>query len=93
MFALTTMADAAPSVGLQAASLLNPTQHVYLIVMTGHFVDAHAFIAPGQPAPSGTTITFTVDPKTQGIRDFGLSNASPDTSSVAMSAVYFLPLP
>lgn len=83
-YALTTARDAAPAMGLAPndPSLQAPDRMVYLVVMTGYFVDASAFVPPGQPNPRGTTLTFAVDPATRLVTDFGLTNAPVDTSLV-----------
>lgn len=82
-YALTTYGDAAPAVGLVASNLSNATQAMYLVVLTGNFTWVNASRPPSVIAPpTGTTIAFTVNPRTHGIQDFGLSKGSVDTSAV-----------
>ena len=87
-YALTTEGGAASAVGLVASNLSNATQAMYLVVLTGTFTWVNAPVPPGQPAPTGTTIAFTVDAQTHAIQDFGLFNGGVDTSAVGSMASF-----
>jgi hypothetical protein len=80
-WALTTERAAAPLVGLTSATAPDNAPE-YVVVMIGHFVDNNAFMPSGASAPRGTCVTFTVDPSSHVIRDFGIAPRPLDTSSV-----------
>jgi hypothetical protein len=91
-YALTNEGTASSAVGLNSAYVSNPSQAVYLVVLTGSFTDENARVPVGQPAPTGTAITFTADANTQDIQDFGLLKSAPDTAAVgAMNALTLNP--
>ena len=82
VYALTTYAKAGPSLGGTAKDLgRDPDQQVYLIVMTGHFVNTHSF-SPNGGDQKGSTLVFGVDPVTHYINDLGLTNAAATTVTV-----------
>ena len=81
-YALTTYGDAAPAVGLVASNLSDATKAMYLVVLTGNFTWVNASRPSNAVAPpKGTTVTFTVNPETHLIQDFGISNGV-DASAV-----------
>ncbi len=80
-WALTRERAAAPLVGLTPATAPN-NDPVYVVVMTGHFVDYTVSVPPGASAPRGTCVAFTVDATSHEIRDYGLGPRLVDTSSV-----------
>lgn len=61
---------------LVAGDHVHTNPEVYLVVLHGHFSDPGARVPPGAPIPTGTQINFTIDPVTQQILDFGISNQS-----------------
>ena len=81
LWVLTTERAAAPLVGLTSATAPDNAPE-YVVVMIGHFVDNNAFMPSGASAPRGTCLTFTVDPSSHVIRDFGIVPHPLDTSSV-----------
>ncbi len=90
VYALTTYAKAGPSLGGTAKDLgRDPAQQVYLIVMTGHFVNTRSF-SPNGDDQKGSTLVFGVDPVTHYINDLGLLNAAATTVTVEhMSPLVF----
>jgi hypothetical protein len=91
VWALTTYAEAGPSLGGTAEDLgRDPGQQVYLVVMTGHFVNTHSFSPANIPDSECSTLVFGVDPVTHYIDDFGLGNAAADGVTVEhMSPLVF----
>jgi len=92
VYALTTYAEAGPSLGGTAKDLgRNPDQQVYLIVMTGHFVNTRSFSPNANGGDqNGSTLVFGVDPVTHYINDLGLTNAAATTVTVEhMSPLVF----
>jgi hypothetical protein len=51
---------------------------VYLVTMSGHFTAYDAPVLANTPLPTGTVLTFTVDPATGEVRDLGLNSSRPD---------------
>ena len=83
VWALTTYTKAGPSLGGTAKDLgRDPDQQVYLVVMTGDFVNTHSFGPANVPDSKCSTLVFGVDPVTHYIDDFGLGNV--DASSVTV---------
>lgn len=79
VWALTTYAKAGPSLGGTAKDLgRDPDQQVYLVVMTGHFVNRASF-SPNGGDQKGSTLVFGVDPVTHYVNDFGLGNVAADS--------------
>jgi hypothetical protein len=63
---------------------------MYLVVLKGNFTDVHARVPAGQPAPTGTTITFTLDSQTHVVHDFGIFNGEADTTAVGQMTPFSL---
>ena len=74
MYCRTTEGAAGPAVGLATKDVPDPHRPVYLVVLVGHFVDTKSFSPTNSYTPTATTITFTADPRTHGVLDFGLTN-------------------
>ena len=72
---LTDADTAAPAVGLASG---DPDVREFLVVMQGHFVARDPSVPAGQPLPRGSVLTFTAEPRTRQIRDWGVSNVVPD---------------
>ena len=64
---------------------------VYLVVLTGHFVDEKSFAPPGAPAPQGTTLVYAADAHTRGVLDFGLQDGPIDTKAVGPMTSFTVP--
>lgn len=63
----------------------------YLVVLHGHFCAPGARVPPGAPMPTGTQINLTIDPMTQQILDFGISNQSLSLSTLGQVQPLTLP--
>ena len=82
VWALTTYGKSGQSLGGTAEDLgRHPDQQVYLVVMTGHFVNKASF-SPNGGDQKGSTLVFGVDPVTHSINDLGLSNVAATTMAV-----------
>jgi hypothetical protein len=57
-------------------------QSSYLIVLHGHFVGYAAKLPRGAPLPQGSVLTIVVDANTNLVTDWGISDRTPDTSSL-----------
>ena len=80
-WALTSERAAAPLVGLTAATAPDDAPE-YVVVMIGQFVNNNAFMPTGASPPRGTCVSFTVDPSSHMIRDFGIAPHPLDTSTL-----------
>jgi len=78
---LTTERAAAPLVGLTAATAPDDAPE-YVVVMIGQFAEYMTFAPSGSSPSRGTCLTFTVDPSSHMIRDFGIALHPPDTSAL-----------
>lgn len=73
---------------LTSGAVVDTNVPVYLVELRGNFVDKHARIPAGAAFPTGTEVNFTIDPRSQSVLDFGISNNPPDISSLgSVSAV------
>jgi hypothetical protein len=54
----------------------------YLIVLHGHFVGHAAKLPRGAELPRGAVLTIVVDARTNLVTDWGISDRTPDTSSL-----------
>jgi hypothetical protein len=81
LWVLTTERAAAPLVGLTSATAPDDAPE-YVVVMIGQFVDYMTFAPSGSSPSRGTCITFTVDPSSHTIRDFGIAPHALDTSAL-----------
>jgi hypothetical protein len=76
--------------GLTSGAVVDTDVPVYLVELRGNFVDKYARLPPGAAFPTGTEVDFTIDPRSQTVLDLGISNNSPDISSLgSVSAVPF----
>jgi hypothetical protein len=57
-------------------------QSSYLIVLHGHFVGHAAKVPREAPLPQGSVLTIVVDARTNSFTDWGISDRTPDTSSL-----------
>ena len=91
VWALTTYAKAGPSLGGTAKDLgRDPDQQVYLMVMTGDFVNTHSFGPGNVPDSKCSTLVFGVDPVTHYVNDFGIGNVAADSVTIEhMSPLVF----
>ena len=91
VWALTTYAKAGPSLGGTAKDLgRDPGQQVYLVVMTGDFVNRNSFSPANVPDSKCSTLVFGVNPVTHSIDDFGLGNTAASSLTVEhMSPLVF----
>jgi hypothetical protein len=91
VWALTTYAKAGPSLGGTAKDLgRDPGQEVYLVIMTGDFVNRNSFSPANVPDSKCSTLVFGADPVTHRIDDFGLGNAAANSLTVErMSRLVF----
>ena len=64
---------------------------VYLVVLTGHFVDEKSFAPEEAPAPQGTTLVYAADTHTHAPLDFGLQNGPIDTKTVGPMTSFTVP--
>jgi hypothetical protein len=72
----TDSRTAAPAVGLSPDQGTGGAE--YLVVLEGHFVARLAKVPSGTQAPTGTTLAFTLDPKTHEVLDYGVTDRSVD---------------
>jgi hypothetical protein len=74
-WAMKGTATIAPAVGLTPDQ--GGTNDVeYLVVLHGSFTATGAKVPFGQPAPTGTELAFTLDPKTHGVLDWTVGDRS-----------------
>lgn len=73
------------------AGTVDSDEAVYLVVLRGHFIHSMYYGPAGSHAPRGTVVTFTVDPITREILDYGISDTAPDLAS--LGNVHLLSLP
>jgi hypothetical protein len=64
------------------AGWMNDDQEVYFTVLRGSFIHWNFRGQHGASAPRGTVVTFTVDPVTQGIYDYGIGDQLPDLATL-----------
>ncbi len=65
-------------------------QRVYLVMLTGHFIDSHASVPHGAKIPSGRYLAVTINPATWQMMDLSIGNhrlAVPLSSFGAVSAL------
>jgi hypothetical protein len=67
---------------LQSGADVDTDQDSYLIVLHGHFVGYVAHVPRGAPLPRGSVLTIVVDASTDLVTDWGISDRTPDTSSL-----------
>jgi hypothetical protein len=96
----TAMGDASPTSSVEvyttraaaerltSGAVVDTDGPVYLVELRGNFIDKSARIGCGAAFPTGTEVDFTIDPHSQTVLDLGISNNSPDISSLgSVSAV------
>src|SRR5262245_31555624 len=71
-----------PANMLVAGDRVDTDQPTYVLVVEGEFVAANAPRPRGAPAPTGTVLTFVVDPSTGEVLDFGVRNSTPDLTAL-----------
>lgn len=57
----------------------------YFVVVHGKFKNCGVPLPPGAQCPTGTTITLTVDPRTNRSTDYGIESRTPDVSKIGPS--------
>lgn len=67
----TTRSEAGAVVDAQIFGY-DPAAPVTVVVFSGNFTDNSASVPAGRPQPTGTIITFVVDPTTGGSTDYGI---------------------
>jgi hypothetical protein len=82
-----TKAIAVPSTrkaanALDSGAEVDTDQLSYLIVLHGNFVGRVAHVPRGAPLPRGSVLTIIVDADTGLVTDWGISDRTPDTSSL-----------
>jgi hypothetical protein len=82
---LVNKAVAAPAVGLSSGAA---TEREYLVVLHGSFIAKDASVPSGADLPKGSVLTFTLDPRTHTVNDWGVGG---DAAHVA--GLQPLPLP
>src|SRR3954452_3247395 len=71
---LTDSRTAAPAVGLSPDQATGGVE--YLVVLEGNFVAQLAKVPSGAQAPTGTTLAFTLDPRSHEVVDYAVTNRS-----------------
>jgi hypothetical protein len=74
-----------------AGAVVSTNEPDYYVILHGHFVAHDAHVPPGASLPTGTVLTLTVDPSSNTITDWGISDAEPNADAVG--APQPLPLP
>jgi hypothetical protein len=57
----------------------------YFLVVHGKFKDCGVPMPPGASCPTGTTMTLTIDPRTNASTAFGLESRNPDVNKMGAS--------
>jgi hypothetical protein len=57
----------------------------YFVIVHGNFKDCGVPMPPGASCPTGTTLTLTIDPRTNSSTDFGLESRTPDVNKMGAS--------
>jgi hypothetical protein len=83
----TTQVSIVQSTRQQANTLISgdwvdSDQPVVVVSLTGRFTYLDASGGPGQAAPSGTSLTFTVDDATGQRLDLSVTNSAPDLTAL-----------
>jgi len=87
----TDSRTAAPAVGLSPDQGAGGAE--YLVVLEGHFVARLAKVPSGAQASTGTTLAFTLDPKTHEVRDWGVTDRSVDLPGLRPFRLTPIPAP
>jgi hypothetical protein len=76
---LTDANTAAAAVGLEEG---DPDQRVYLLVLEGRFTATMSHPPAGEEFPEGSILAFTIDPSTQEVLDWNLSDTAVDLAGL-----------
>lgn len=81
-YCLTTRRKYFDAIGEPGQPAAEIGMQVYLVMLTGHFVDKDASYPPGASAPQGTILVYTADSRSHGVLDSGVQNAPLDTKTI-----------
>jgi len=84
--AVSILTTSQAAVSAASGGIVDSDQPVYLAVLTGSFVDNHAYVPPESDAPTGSVVTITVDAATQEILDLSVGDHQVDLSSLGAPA-------
>ncbi len=80
--AVSTTRGPAEQVVVAGAGVGSPGTRVWLVVLHGHFQDPGASLPSGDPIPTGSIISFTINKQSHHIMDFGIGDRSPNLLSL-----------